>query len=580
MGKPSGRAEEQVDDDTLMPEPQARQRAPDFIPDAAPDFIPDGGGSPGATPYRPPGFEALKAQVATYPKEEPREGLLAGMSRRLIGTADPIHDVPAVLSDAIHHPLEGLENAPGRITAALGAPQQLAALRRVPSALKSGQYGEALGSALEGVIPIGGPMAAAIGEGLGSEHPEEGVRDAAALGYGALLGKAWPRVIDLAKDAAGAYSVPKPNALALGERFTPEQIRATAKEQAIPMTRAEISGSPIATAVQKQVERGLLSSHLADQHATAVKGSLGEWSNRLSDNLAPAATSEEAGGRIQTSLEGALAREKATAEANFKAVDGAAQGVTGSLAPAKQAVQQALDESSFIRNAVPALDAKRSTTVLQGMLATKEAPSPIAGQPPIRVPMLPDNASFSQMQQLRSALLDEARHPDNVLNEQGQGRIRLAIGAVDQAMAEAAKNLNPQALDLWRGANQHWADVHENFNNPRSPIYQILKSPDPNSAFQQLVPKSGGSPQVARQAMRYLGDDAGTLKREFVQRLIDPKGNGQPNFGGVEQRLNAYKEGYLNELFQPEELDELRKFARLSRSAGSLARMENPSNTA
>ena len=150
-------------------------------------------------------------QIGPQAGTEEEEGLYSGMARRLLGTTQPLTD----LGQMIAHPIETAKQVPGavaNIPAVLGAQQQLDALKNVIPSLRTGKYGEAVGSALEGVIPIAGPLAANIGSGIGTGSVtgnfNEPMRDVAAVGYGALAGKLAPEAEATVKGKVAALLAP------------------------------------------------------------------------------------------------------------------------------------------------------------------------------------------------------------------------------------------------------------------------------------------------------------------------------------------------------------------------------------
>jgi hypothetical protein len=113
---------------------------------------------------------------------------------------------------------------------------------------------------------------------------------------------------------------------------------------------------------------------------------------------------------------------------------------------------------------------------------------------------------------VRSGLLDASRSPDLAISNQAQGWIKQLTGATDSQMMQAAKS-KPGLETSFRAANDHWTRLQEDFNNPRSPLSQILDEPDPSRVPQKLTQRGqiGGSPFNAQLLDRY-GIDKGPVK--------------------------------------------------------------------
>lgn len=184
---------------------------------------------------------------------------------------------------------------------------------------------------------------------------------------------------------------------------------------------------------------------------------------------------------------------------------------------------------------------------------------------------VPDDASFAQAQQLRSSLLDAARSPELAISNNAQAWLKQIIGATDTEMMTAAKSVPGLETDF-RAANAEWTQLHEDFNNPRSPLAQILNEPDPSKVPQKLTQKGqiGGSPYNAQILDRY-GIDKGPVKWAILNDLADK------NFGLRGPHLGGYSDEFLRSLFTPTELDQVYKTGAIARSVGLNA---NPSGTA
>lgn len=168
---------------------------------------------------------------------------------------------------------------------------------------------------------------------------------------------------------------------------------------------------------------------------------------------------------------------------------------------------------------------------------------------------------MSTAQQLRSAYLDIARDYSGNVPKPVQRIAGQAANDIDAAMAKAADQVG--ATDQWRQANAKWKQLQQTYNNPDHPLYKILQESDPSKVPSRLLGKGnyGGSPQTVRQ-LQQAGLDLSPLKREVAQQIADR--NFALTNGG--RGLAGYSTEFLQQLYSPEEFNELTKMGRVGRA--------------
>jgi hypothetical protein len=347
-----------------------------------------------------------------------------------------------------------------------------------------------------------------------------------------------------------------PRGSTAAEAVTPAELQQYAADNKIPVTTAQLTEHNAPRHLQSTGERALAGGTAIRKQVNAAQSALADHVDRLADQMSPSSQTPNtaaSGARLQEQIQQALDREKQTAESNYNAIDGKAKGMGVNMKPVKQLADIMATDSKFIRENARALDPKRGSALLETLSD------------------LPDKASFTDAQKLRSALLDEARHPDNVLSEQAQGWIKRLTGAVDDTMMDSAQKVPGLEKDF-RAANAHWESLQNDFNSPRSPLFQALKEPIPEKVPQKFLNKgqTGGSPTTIQLLDRY-GIDKGPLKRELLGDLQ------QQDFKMQKKSLGGYDDGFLRALYSPSELDHVYKTGALARS---VAKDVNPSGTA
>lgn len=378
-----------------------------------------------------------------------------------------------------------------------------------------------------------------------------------AAGGGQLAGRA----LDLSKRIAKspiADVMNKARGTVPAETATPAELKAYADQNNIPINAAQATEHNFPRNLQSVGERATVGGTAVKRQTEAAQAAVVQHAQNLMDQFSPNTPDvATAGQTIKANVQTALERELAASRQEYAAVDQAAQqgaqnggmapggGAIVDLKPLKQQAQSLLNQSSFLRSTNPLLDAKRAAAILEN---TKN---------------YPDKVTFQQAQDIRSGLLDEANHPENVINEKAQAWIKQLTGQTDSAMMRAAQT-QPGLGPLFRSANEHWKMLQEDFNSARSPLYQILREPDPSKVPQKLTQQGqiGGSPYNAGLLDKY-GIDKGPVKWSITGDML------KKDFGLYNGRKNlaGYSDEFLRSVFTPDELSQIYKTGAIARSA-------------
>jgi hypothetical protein len=347
--------------------------------------------------------------------------------------------------------------------------------------------------------------------------------------------------------------VTKPRGAVPAEQYTPADLKAYADQNGIPLTAAQATQHNLPLNLQSAGERASVGGTALRQQVATSQAAIAQHAENLMNSVSPRTPDlATAGSTIQSSVVQALAREQLASRQDYAAIDQQAGNVGVDLRPVKQSAQQLLSDSDFVRK-LGALDPKKASAILE---AVADAPS---------------RASFSEAQQLRSALLDASRTPELAISNQAQGWIKQLTGATDAQMMAASKS-QPGLEPAFRAANDRWTQLQEDFNNPRSPLAQILQEPDPSKVPQKLMQRGqiGGSPYNAQLLDRY-GIDKGPVKWSILSDLVSK------DFRLSNKTLGGYSDDFLQSVFSPPELEEIYKTGAIARSVGLNT---NPSGTA
>jgi hypothetical protein len=419
-----------------------------------------------------------------------------------------------------------------------------------------------LGKAASGLLhaemqatPFVGPSMETAGKDIAS-----GNYGGAAGGLMGVIGQvAAPYALEKGSAALNTLRAPlgdtvtQPRGTVPAEAATPQELQAYADQNNIPLSAAQATEHNLPRNLQSAGERSTVGGTAVKQQIKASQAAVTSHAQDLMDSFSPNTPDlSTAGSTIQKGVQTALDREMANSRQAYAAIDQQAGGVSVDLKPLKQTAQKILSDSSFVRKA-GALDQKRAASILQDMNN------------------LPDTGTFSQTQELRSALLDASRSPDLAISNRAQAWIKQLTGTTDAQMMSAAQS-KPNLESSFRDANDHWQQLQEDFNNPRSPLAQILQEPDPSKVPQKLTQRGqiGGSPYNAQLLDKY-GIDKGPVKWAITGDLL------QKNFGlSGGKTLGGYSDPFLQSVFHPQELSALYKTGSIARSVGLNT---NPSGT-
>lgn len=404
-------------------------------------------------------------------------------------------------------------------------------------------------------IPFLGPAINTAGEDVTA-----GNYSGAAGGLTGVIGQvALPTMLEKGSAAVNRIRAPlgdtvtQPRGTVPAEAASPQELQAYADQNNIPLNAAQATEHNLPRNLQSAGERSTVGGTAVKQQIKASQAAVTQHAQDLMDSFSPNTPDlATAGSTIKQNVSAALDREIAASRQDYADVDNRAAGTQVDLTPLKQTAAKILNDTSFVRKA-SALDQRRAASILQD------------------IGNLPDNGTFSQAQQVRSALLDASRSPDLAISTQAQGWIKQLTGAVDGGMMNAA-NSQPGLAPVFRLANDHWTKLQTDFNSPRSPLFQALQTPDPSRVPQLFTQKGqiGGSPYNAQLLAKY-NIDPGPVKWAITNDLL------QKNFGlSGGKTLGGYSDPFLSSVFQPQELDALYKTGAIARSVGLNV---NPSGT-
>lgn len=174
--------------------------------------------------------------------------------------------------------------------------------------------------------------------------------------------------------------------------------------------------------------------------------------------------------------------------------------------------------------------------------------------------------TWSDLQTARSHLLDVSRGPEFV-GDLATGWAKQLVGAIDETMTSAEKTPGLSAKDVkdFRQANAIHTRLKQLYDAPQSPFYWLAR----DEGIKVADRLNSLSPQAARDFRESMGsvdreDLVGQQQRQFVQRLLDPAGNGQMDWDGFAGRWKKLPKEQTSAVLFPEHFDALDDLAQRS----------------
>lgn len=189
----------------------------------------------------------------------------------------------------------------------------------------------------------------------------------------------------------------------------------------------------------------------------------------------------------------------------------------------------------------------------------------------------PDFSSFGDAHADRSNL-NSAYFTDAVSKGKGEAALGQLSKSFDNAMQTSAKDAEANGMvgaqKAFNDAQSAWRNYKQTFGDKSSPLVKAIDQKEPGKILDTFLNNNGGG---SVRAMRQMTEQApafkGLLKRELLNRITA----GDPSLKMLNSRLGKYSDPFLNELFKPQELNELKMTGQVAKS---LNLDVNPSGTA
>ena len=167
----------------------------------------------------------------------------------------------------------------------------------------------------------------------------------------------------------------------------------------------------------------------------------------------------------------------------------------------------------------------------------------------------PRELSPAMVAKMRSDLWNLYQSPD-LVGSRAEGWLKELTASLDDSLTspENEKGMTPAEIQKFRAGTSLWKRMKTMYDDPQSPFFSILRSPEPMTAAKTL---EGLKPVAARQFREAMTDIKrpdliGQQQRQAAAHLLDPTSNGvdvNPDFTGFRSRWPKVNKEQATELF-------------------------------
>jgi hypothetical protein len=407
-----------------------------------------------------------------------------------------------------------------------------------------------------------GPALDAAGKKLQEGDIAGGLGATAGIGTG-LLAAEGPKAVGAALDAIPKPKMPSPRGILAermserpaGEPFTRGEVNAAARERGVNLDLAQATDSAIANNVKRANQYSLAAKSKYEANQTNNVAALEKWADDTLGKLSPESTSREAlGGQVKTALEQDLMFRKEAARKAFSELDEKIGARAIDASEIQKSAAKIIDENKGYYEAHKELKPKQAWAILEDLSKSKQA-------------------SWSELHQLRSDLMDFYRNNPDVIKGRGESWIQRMVSTIDNSMTNASGGMAPEDLATFRRANDAWEGIKQTYDSPQSPLYHAIRGQFPSQIPGMLT----RSPELARQVRATLGSIDGPFQRQFVENILNHKDGATLDLKNLNTKLSRIPDDLLVSMLGEDGAKQMRLLGKV---AQKVMADQNPSGTA
>jgi hypothetical protein len=538
--------------------------------------------------------QSLSQQAETTPDMPLGRRIAGGITRGVVNTLGFIPETAEAIAQG-DNPGDALRAVYDRTVA-----PQVNEYRTAKREAEQGNTSQSMGHSIAAAIPFAGPLAAGIGE-------RAGTGDVAGATVEGLTYALAPKAIETVKSApfeapsTQGSLVPPPlqamGSTALdasrrvgnrvagtgryadlvdepvqGSSYTKRDVYEAAKDNGVNLDLQQATGAPLPTVIKHGTESSIAGSGPIRANDARNIVAVQSWLDRLRNQMGfsdGTASKEQVGNAGKAALQQHQQGLESQAQDGFDQLTkevGNSQPDTSSIqAEAKKIVG---DFSDYYEKH-PELLPKRAWSILDNLAngVKSEASHSHGGALPAvdtsawdgTAPKEPPPDTWSDLQRLRSDLMNEYRSNPQIVGTQAEGWLKQMVGHIDDVMTDTATTLTPEQAATFREANDTWRQMKKTYDDPQSPLYSVVRA---NTGMQAASTLSRLDPQYLRMISEASPETARNLRQTILDDVLDPKATGVLDPRNITKRLKNLER--LGGLFTPEELHQIAMLGRVS----------------
>lgn len=356
-----------------------------------------------------------------------------------------------------------------------------------------------------------------------------------------------------------------------GQTITPRQQYNIAKKQGVNLDLAQATQGMPAKMIKRPVEYSLAGSGKFDDLNAANQKALAAHTEKVLNDIAPAMDRSQFGIEAKNALLKHQKELNDTAGQIFDDLTEKAGDVQPDMTDVRMLAKKIVGDNQgyFQKHPEMLKGATGGAWKIVNNLAEDEG-KPITqsiglldsnGNPITRQVQTRPPDTWSDLHKLRSDLMNEYRSPE-IVGSNAEGWLKQLVGAVDNSMTGSASGLSPEQLQQFRAANDIYTQMKSVYDNPQSPLYHVVRSPDGLQAANQLL---NANPTTANHVRSVAPELAPQYQRQAMEKILSPAGNAVPDWKTLSSRFGRTQKEALNGILSPSQSNDLENIAHTSR---------------
>jgi len=356
-----------------------------------------------------------------------------------------------------------------------------------------------------------------------------------------------------------------------GTDFTRRDVYDAARNNGVNLDLQQATGAAVPTAIKRATEDSMFSGGVYERNNQANVEAVNNWLSRFRTQMGFSegeASREQVGNQAKAALIQHQQGLQNQAQGLFNELTQEVGNSQPDTSDINSLAKQIIKQNSDYYDNHPELLPQRAWNIVENLA---NGPKDAQFKPHGRMPAVDTSAwdgsapkeakpdTWSDLQKLRSDLMNEYRSNPAIVGTQAEGWMKQLVGAIDNTMTDSARTLTPQQAAKFRTANSIWEQMKQTYDNPTSPLYSAIRG---TSGTQVASILSRLDPQYLRTIAGASPRTAQAIRQIVFESILDPKGTGVPDPRNITSRMKNVER--LGAMFTPDELREMGLLGRVS----------------